>query len=54
VFAVERADPPQPESRNAPGRIKIYWGIGSSLTEPASGFGMTSTAAFSVSNHRLP
>ncbi|HEX3415978.1 MAG TPA: hypothetical protein VHT21_06180, partial [Stellaceae bacterium] len=30
--------------------IKIYW----ALAEPASGFGITSTAAFSVSNHRLP
>ena len=33
---------------------KIYWRIGPSLTEPSSGFGMTSTADFSVSNHRLP
>ena len=33
---------------------KIYWRFGPSLTESSSGFGMTSTAAFSVSNHRLP
>jgi hypothetical protein len=35
-------------------RAGVIWGIASSLTEAASGFGMTSTAAFSVSNHRLP
>jgi hypothetical protein len=53
--AVERADRrDQSEDKNAPQIITIYWGIGSSLTVPASGFGMTSTAAFSVSNHRLP
>jgi hypothetical protein len=40
--------------RNAARRIKRYCGMGSSLVEPASGFGMNSIAAFSVSNHCLP
>jgi hypothetical protein len=55
--AVERADRRYQSKNEKPkraGRIKNYWGIGSSFTEAASGFGMTSTAAFSVSNHRLP
>jgi hypothetical protein len=52
VFAVERADRRnQSEDETRRGQlIKIYW----ALAEPTSGFGITSTAAFSVSNHRLP
>jgi hypothetical protein len=53
-FAVERADRRDQSEDESIAENKIYWRIGPSLTEPSSGFGMTSTAAFSVSNHRLP
>ena len=54
AFAVEHADRRDQSEDETYWENKIYWPIGSSLTEPWSGFGMTSTAAFSVSNHRLP
>ena len=54
AFAVEHADRRDQGEDETYWENKIYWPIGFSLTEPSSGFGMTSTAAFSVSNHRLP
>jgi hypothetical protein len=54
VFAVERGDRRnQSEDETRRGELRSMGEL--LLTyRPESGFGMTSTAAFSVSNHRLP